>query len=90
MVAQGLDPDPARRPGGVYHLAGAERLSRWQLGELVAARHPEARPQLAPASLRDYVGPARPPDCALDCARVQARLAFPLPRFSAWLAARPL
>jgi dTDP-4-dehydrorhamnose reductase len=76
-------------PSGVYHLAGAESLSRWRIGELLAARHPGLRPRLVPAALRDHDGPARPPDCSLDCSRVQARLGFTLPRFSGWLAAHP-
>jgi dTDP-4-dehydrorhamnose reductase len=89
LLRQALDGDApaAARPAGIFHLAGAERLSRWRLGELLAARHPDLRPRLVPASLRDYAGPPRPPDCSLDCARVQARLSFPLPRFSEWLAA---
>ena len=90
LVTQLLRPAAAERPAGLYHLAGTERLSRWQLGELIAARHPEAGPRLLPASLEDYSGPPRPPDCSLDCSRVQARLSFPLPRFTDWLAARPL
>lgn len=89
LVAQLQLPDPGRRPAGLHHLAGAERLSRRQLGELIAARHPELQPRIVPASLRDHAGPARPPDCSLDCARVQARLSFALPAFTEWLAASP-
>lgn len=89
LVGQLLRADKAGPLAGLLHLAGAERLSRWQIGELLAARHPEACPRLVPASLKDYTGPPRPPDCALDCSRVQARLSFPLPRFSEWLAAQP-
>lgn len=89
LVVQLLRADNAEAPAGIHHLAGAGRLSRWQIGELVAARHPDANPRLMPASLRDYSGPPRPPDCALDCSRVQARLSFPLPHFSDWLAAQP-
>jgi len=71
---------------GLYHLAGSERLSRWQIGQLLAARWPELKPRLEPASLRDYQGPARSPDTSLDCARLQKLLPFPLPAFSEWLA----
>lgn len=90
LVDQLLRADTAEAPAGIHHLAGAGRLSRWQIGELVAACHPEANPRLVPASLKDYTGPPRPPDCALDCSRVQARLSFPLPRFSEWLAVASL
>lgn len=89
LVVQLQLPAPGHRPAGLHHLAGAERLSRRQLGELIAARHPEWQPRIVPASLRDHAGPARPPDCSLDCTRAQARLSFPLPRFSEWLAANP-
>lgn len=88
LVGQLVHPGSGGRPAGVYHLAGTERLSRWQLGELIAARHPDAHPRLTPVSLNEYSGPPRPPDCSLDCARVQARLSFPLPRFTEWLAAQ--
>jgi dTDP-4-dehydrorhamnose reductase len=76
------------RPG-LYHLAGSERLSRWQIGQLLAARWPQLNPLLESASLREYQGPPRSPDTSLNCARLQALLPFRLPSFSAWLAAHP-
>ena len=76
------------RPG-LYHLAGSERLSRWQIGQLLAARWPELNPRLDPASLREYGGAPRSPDTSLNCARLQSILPFPLPRFTEWLAAHP-
>jgi dTDP-4-dehydrorhamnose reductase len=74
-----------KRPG-IYHVAGSERLSRWQIGQLLAARWPELSAQIEPASLRDYQGAPRPPDTSLDCAKAQALLTFALPRFSEWVA----
>jgi dTDP-4-dehydrorhamnose reductase len=74
---------------GLYHVAGAERLSRWQLGERLAARWPELNPRLRPGSLQNYHGPSRAPDTTLQCAKAQALLPFPLPKFSAWLEAQP-
>ena len=38
---------------GLYHLAGGERMSRWQIGELLAARI-ELNPQLVPGSAADH------------------------------------
>lgn len=73
---------------GLFHLAGAEKLSRWQIGHLVALGCPEVKPRLESCSLRDYQGPPRPPDTSLDCAKVQPLLSFPLPRFSDWMRAR--
>ena len=72
---------------GLYHVAGAERLSRWQLGKLLAARWPELNPRIESASLAEYRGVPRPPDCSLNCAKAQALLSFPLPRYSEWLKA---
>jgi dTDP-4-dehydrorhamnose reductase len=70
---------------GIYHVAGSERLSRWQIGQLLAARWPDLKPRIERGSLRDYHGAPRPPDTSLDCAKAQALLSFSLPRFSEWL-----
>lgn len=76
---------------GTVHVAGTERLSRWDLGQLLAARHPEVSPQLEPSSLREFTGPPRPADVSLDCSRAERLLGRPLPRFRDWLAqAEPL
>ncbi|MBI2928230.1 MAG: SDR family oxidoreductase [Verrucomicrobia bacterium] len=74
---------------GLYHLAGRERLSRWQIGQLLAARWPQLHPRLQPGSLRDYQGAPRSPDTSLDCARLQQFLSFPLPGLSDWLRTHP-
>lgn len=78
-----------REARGIYHVAGAERLSRWEIGQLVAARCPELSPRLAAASLQEYAGAPRPPDTSLDCTKAQQRLSFPLPGLRTWLAAHP-
>ena len=74
---------------GLYHLAGAERLSRWEIGQLLAVRWPDANPRIEPGSLADYVGAPRPPDTSLDCRKAQRLLSFPLPKFSEWLGNHP-
>ncbi|GIW54508.1 MAG: NAD(P)-dependent oxidoreductase [Nitrospiraceae bacterium] len=73
---------------GVYHLAGAERLSRWDIGRLLAAQWPELRAEMVPGSIRHYAGPPRPPDVSLNCEKIQALLSFRLPGFGEWLAGR--
>ncbi|MCC6235342.1 MAG: SDR family oxidoreductase [Verrucomicrobiales bacterium] len=78
--------DPTRR---LFHVAGAEKLSRWELGRALAERWPELQPELRPGSLKDYVGGPRPADTSLVCDRVQAVLDWSLPRFSEWLRAQP-
>lgn len=79
----------AAAPPGLFHLAGADRLSRWQIGQLLAARWPQLNPRLEAGSLTDYHGPPRPADTSLNCAKIQQRLSFPLPGLAAWLADNP-
>jgi dTDP-4-dehydrorhamnose reductase len=75
--------------GGVYHLAGSERLSRAQIGQLAAARYPELDGRIESCSLREYVGAPRPADTSLNCAKIQERLSFPLPGLTQWLREHP-
>jgi len=79
----------ARNSPGLYHVAGSQRLSRLEMGRLVAARWPALNPRIVPASSQEYPGAPRPPDTSLDCAKAQARLSFPLPGLAAWLAEHP-
>ena len=74
---------------GLYHLAGSQRLSRWQIGQLIAARSSQLDPRLEPAWRKDYTGPPRPADTSLNCARIQELLSFPLPGLGEWLMANP-
>jgi dTDP-4-dehydrorhamnose reductase len=80
----------AQNKPGLYHLAGAERLSRWEIGQLLAKRWVPLNPKIEPMSLKDFQGPPRSPDTSLNCAKVQKLLSHPLPRFSEWLAANPM
>jgi len=43
---------------GVYHVAGAEKLSRWQIGQLLAERWPEIKAKWI-GSAKDFPGPPR-------------------------------
>ncbi|MBA2252560.1 MAG: SDR family oxidoreductase [Nitrospirales bacterium] len=74
---------------GLYHIAGTERLSRWQIGQLLAPRSSELNPKLEPASRLTYTGPPRPADTSLNCAKAQQLLLFPLPGLTEWLTANP-
>jgi dTDP-4-dehydrorhamnose reductase len=79
----------AQNRPGLYHLAGSERLSRWQIGKLLAARWAQLHPRVAPESLANDQGAPRSPDTSLNCDKVQPLLSFPLPGLSQWLAAHP-
>jgi dTDP-4-dehydrorhamnose reductase len=74
---------------GLYHLAGSECLSRWEIGRLIARHCPELEPRIEPGSLRDYRGSPRSPDTSLDCGRIQSLLSFPLPGLSQYLESHP-
>ena len=64
---------------GTYHVAGRERLSRWEIGELVAGQHPELQGKLRADSLRHYQGPPRAPDTSLDCGKTVRLLGREIP-----------
>ena len=74
---------------GLFHVAGSERLSRWEIGQLLVTRWGEGAAQLCAGSLRDYTGPTRAPDTTLNCAKAQSLLSFQLPKFSEWLRDNP-
>ena len=79
----------AARRTGLYHVAGSERLSRLQIGQLLASRWPRLNPKIEPASSKDHSGPRRPPDCSLNCRKANALLSFPLPGLTQWLHGHP-
>lgn len=72
---------------GLFHVAGGERLSRLQIGEALASRHPELKPRFEATSLKTYSGAPRPPDTSLNCDKAGQLLSFPLPGLREWLAA---
>ena len=74
---------------GIFHVAGAERLSRWQIGQLLLPRWPEIKTRIEPGSAKDFPGPSRAPDTSLDVSKAQAILSAPLPGLGGWLAANP-
>jgi dTDP-4-dehydrorhamnose reductase len=74
---------------GLYHVAGAEKLSRFQIGELLIKRWPEVTAKIKSGSAKDFPGPPRALDTSLDISKVQKVLSRPLPGLSEWLAAHP-
>jgi dTDP-4-dehydrorhamnose reductase len=74
---------------GLYHVAGAEKLSRLQIGRLLIARWPEIKTEIKSGSAKDFPGPPRALDTSLDISKVQKALGRPLPKFSEWLAGNP-
>jgi dTDP-4-dehydrorhamnose reductase len=86
VVARALWELTRQDQPGLYHLAGAERLSRFQIGQLLAARPGRYQDLIQPALRKDYQGPPRPADLTMICAKIQKLLSFPLPGLSQWLA----
>jgi dTDP-4-dehydrorhamnose reductase len=79
----------AQNRAGLFHVAGAERLSRWQIGQLLAGRRPELKANIEPGSARDFPGPPRAPDTSLNISKAQNVLSRPLPGLTEWLASNP-
>jgi dTDP-4-dehydrorhamnose reductase len=75
------------RPG-LYHLAGADRLSRWEIGQTLTPWYHELAGHIQAGSVRSYVGAPRPPDLSMRCGKLQGLLSFPLPGLRTWLAGR--
>jgi dTDP-4-dehydrorhamnose reductase len=74
---------------GIYHVAGAEKLSRWQIGELLVKRWPEIKAKIQSGSAKDFPGLPRALDTSLDISKAQKILSAPLPGLGEWLAANP-
>jgi dTDP-4-dehydrorhamnose reductase len=80
----------AKNGAGIYHVAGAEKMSRWQIGQLLIKRWPEVKTKIEAGSARDFPGPPRALDTSLDISKVQKVLSVPLPGLGEWLErARP-
>ncbi len=89
VTARAIWEFAGRYQPGLYHLAGAEKLSRWQIGQLLAKRWPQLNPQIRSGSLRDYQGAPRSPDTSLNCDKIQRILPSKLPGLTQWLAGHP-
>ena len=74
---------------GLFHVAGAEKLSRWQIGQLMAARWPQLNSKIIPGLAANFPGPPRALDTSLNITKVQKVLSAPLPGLGEWLATNP-
>ncbi|NBV22957.1 MAG: SDR family oxidoreductase [Proteobacteria bacterium] len=78
-----------QRATGLFHLCGADRLSRWQIANLLLPYWPGLPGRILPDTVKSYQGPPRPPDSSMNCAKVQRLLSFRLPGLAEALAAHP-
>ncbi|MDP3092623.1 MAG: SDR family oxidoreductase [Nitrospira sp.] len=88
VVARAVWELIGQKRSGLYHLGGAERLSRMEIGEALAMSYPELASRLQPGSVAAYHGPSRPPDLSMRCEKLQRLLSFPIPGFRSWLMSR--
>ncbi len=88
VVARAIWELIGQKQPGLYHLGGAERLSRMEIGEALAMRYSELASRLQPGSVAAYHGPSRPPDLSMRCEKLQRLLSFPIPGFRSWLMSR--
>jgi len=70
---------------GIVHVAGTERLSRWDIGCLLAGTDARRHSLMSQGSLKDFQGAPRAPDTTLDVSRAEALMGWELPRYSEWL-----
>jgi dTDP-4-dehydrorhamnose reductase len=76
-----------RNCAGLFHVAGAEKLSRLQIGRLLVSRWPEVRTEIKSGLSRDFPGPPRALDTSLDISKVQKVLSRRIPGLGEWLKA---
>lgn len=74
-----------QRATGIYHVAGAERLSRYQIGLLVAEMLGIPSTLIRGGTLMDYCGAPRAADTSLSSTKFETLANFALPRFSDWV-----
>jgi dTDP-4-dehydrorhamnose reductase len=78
-----------KRVAGIFHVAGAQKLSRYEIGQLLLQRKPELKGRIEAGRAKDFPGPPRALDTTLDISKVQKILSKPLPGFTEWLSANP-
>lgn len=88
VIARALWEIGGQDAPGLYHLGGSERLSRWEIGELLTPWFPELQGRLVQGTARHHRGAPRPPDLSLCCDKIQRVLSFQLPGLRSWLTDR--
>src|ERR1700733_4479924 len=64
----------AKNGAGIYHVAGADKMSRLEIGRLLVKRWPEVKTKIEAGSARDFPGPPRALDTSLDIYQVKKAL----------------
>jgi len=75
---------------GIFHICGTKKLSRYEIGLLIAKRLQIEDAKINPISVKDYTAEPRPLDTSLNCEKIQKTLNIALPEFSKWIEKQPL
>ncbi|MGC8742478.1 MAG: SDR family oxidoreductase [Verrucomicrobiia bacterium] len=75
---------------GIFHICGTKKLSRYEIGLLIAKRLQIEDAKISPISVIDYTAEPRPLDTSLNCEKIQKTLNITLPEFSKWIEKQPL
>jgi dTDP-4-dehydrorhamnose reductase len=78
-----------KKSAGIFHVAGAQKLSRYEIGQLLAQRRPKLKAKIEAGLAKDFPGPPRALDTTLDISKIQKILSKPLPGLAQWLTANP-
>lgn len=89
VVARAVWELIGQKRSGLYHLGGADRLSRMEIGETLTQWYPELASGLQPGSVSAYRGPQRPPDLSMRCDKLQRLLSFRIAGLRGWMASHP-
>jgi dTDP-4-dehydrorhamnose reductase len=74
---------------GIFNVAGAQKLSRFRIGELLLSHRPKSGGEIKAGLAKDAPGPPRPLDTTLDISKIQRVLSKPLPGLAEWLETNP-
>jgi dTDP-4-dehydrorhamnose reductase len=78
-----------KKGAGIFHVAGAQKMSRYEIGQLLTQRRPELKTKIEAGRAKDFPGPPRALDTTLDISKIQKVLSMPLPGLAEWMAANP-
>ena len=88
IVARTIWELATRSETGLYHLGGADRLSRMEIGAELGRWYPDLAASIQPGSVTAYRGASRPPDLSMCSGKLQRLLSFPLTGLRDWMAVR--
>jgi dTDP-4-dehydrorhamnose reductase len=74
---------------GLFHLCGGQKLSRFEIGQILVRRWGRDESQFLAGSVRDHQGPPRSPDTSMKTHKLEALLGTRFPGLQEWLDQNP-